>query len=259
MNRGCRIEDFDMKKTRVRRPLFGFTLMETLLAIALVGVLLSIFLTVFVPARGLVRQALTRQESERITGILRAELSILRDDELAGASAKSSGPDSYLSTFDKGFYWIKKTAQPSSAIVIFSYRADLSKQPRKDGTYPAIPAGKSVPGKNVQLVSIACPMDDPVHRNDIRDAVGPVFLVKMSQLVENGGEYRMSNSPGQISGAGSPEKYVSSPGSADAWGGAIFCRAEFYHMSPPNPARYKGKSWKKLGRPLFAANLSFHR
>lgn len=233
--------------------------METLLAIALVGVLLSIFLTVFVPARGLVRQALTRQESERITGILRAELSIIRADERADASAKTSGPNSYLSTFDKGFYWLKKTAQPGTAIVIFSYRADLSKPARRDGSYPAIPVGKSVPGKNVQLVSIACPIDDPVHKDDIRDAVGPVFLVKMSQLLENGGTYRMSPNPGQISKADTPEKYVSAPGAADAWGGALFCRAEFYHMSPPNPARYKGKSWKKLGRPLFAANMSVHR
>lgn len=234
--------------------------METLLAIALVGVLLSIFLTVFVPARGLVRQALTRQESERITGILRAELSTLRADEMAGDNATSSSENQYLSTFDKGFYWLRKSARPSSSIVVFSYRADLSKPARKDGTYPAVPAGKSVPGKDMQLVSIACPMDDPVHRDDIRDAVGPVFLVKMTQLeLKSDGEYRMVNSPGTVSQATSPERYVSQDGQRDAWGGVLFCRADFYHMSPPNPARYKGKNWKKLGRPLFSANLSIRR
>ena len=249
-----------MKNMNILRRLRGFTLMETLLAIALVGVLLSIFLTVFVPARGLVRQALTRQEAERITGILRAELSCLRDDELADKGAKSSSENKYLSTFDKGFHWLRKTARPSGAIVIFSYRADLSKPVRKDGTFPAVPAGKSVPGKNMQLVTIACPMDDPVHRDDIRDAVGPVFLVKMTQLEhKNNGEYRMVNSPGLVSAASSPENYVSQAGKREAWGGSLFCRAEFYHMSPPNPARYKGKTWNKLGRPLFAANLSFHR
>lgn len=234
--------------------------METLLAIALVGVLLSIFLTVFVPARGLVRQALTRQESERITGILRAELSLLRADEQADSNASTSSESLYLSPFDKGFHWLKKTANPSTAIVVFSYRADLSKPARKDGTYPPVPASKSVPGKNVQLVSIACPMDDPVHRDDIRDAVGPVFLVKMTQLELKGdGEYKLVNAPGVIVNAASPEGYVSRPGSREAWGGVVFCRADFYHMSPPNPARYKGKSWKKLGRPLFSANLSFRR
>lgn len=252
--------DMDMKKMFSIRAGRGFTLMETLLAIALVGVLLSIFLTVFVPARGLVRQALTRQESERITGILRSELSMLRGDERADSGAKSSSENQYLTTFDKGFHWLRKTSKPSSAIVVFSYRADLSKPARKDGTYPAVPAGKSVPGKDVQLVSIACPMDDPLHRDDIRDAVGPVFLVKMTQLeLKSNGEYRMASSPGVISQASSPENYVSQAGQRDAWGGVIFCRAEFYHMSPPNPARYKGKTWKKLGRPLFSANLSFRR
>lgn len=250
----------DMKKKIASRRLSGFTLMETLLAIALVGVLLSIFLTVFVPARGLVRQALTRQESERITGILRAELNVLRADEMADSGAKSSNENQYLTTFDKGFHWLKKTSRPSTAIVVFSYRADLSKPARKDGTYPAVPASKSVPGKDMQLVSIACPMDDPVHRDDIRDAVGPVFLVKMTQLEQKGeGEYRMVNAPGVITKASTPEQYVSQAGQRDAWGGAIFCRAEFYHMSPPNPARYKGKTWNKLGRPLFSANLSFRR
>ena len=236
--------DMDMKKMFSIRAGRGFTLMETLLAIALVGVLLSIFLTVFVPARGLVRQALTRQESERITGILRSELSMLRGDERADSGAKSSSENQYLTTFDKGFHWLRKTSKPSSAIVVFSYRADLSKPARKD----------------VQLVSRACPMDDPVHRDDIRDAVGPVFLVKMTQLeLKGNGEYRMAGSPGVISQASTPENYVSQAGQRDAWGGVIFCRAEFYHMSPPNPARSKGKTWKKLGRPLFSANLSFRR
>lgn len=249
-----------MKKYLSIQRLRGFTLMETLLAIALVGVLLSIFLTVFVPARGLVRQALTRQESERITGILRAELSTLRADEIAGTNATTSSENQYLSTFDKGFHWLRKSARPSSSIVVFSYRADLSKPARKDGSYPAVPAGKSVPGKDMQLVSIACPMDDPVHRDDIRDAVGPVFLVKMTQLeLKADGEYRMVNSPGTVSQATSPEQYVSRAGQRDAWGGVLFCRADFYHMSPPNPARYKGKNWKKLGRPLFSANLSIRR
>ena len=249
-----------MKSEPFLRRFRGFTLMETLLAIALVGVMLSIFLTVFVPARSLVRQALTRQESERIVGILRAEINTIRADEYAGKGVSQSSENLYKCSFDKGFYWILKTAQPSKAIVVFSYRADYSKPARADGTYPAVAAGKCSPGGDSQLLTIACPMDDPIHRDDIRDAVGPVFLVKLTQLqLKNDGVYRAANAPGVISEANSPEKFLSEPGSRDAWGGAIFCRADFYHMSPPNPARYKGKKWKKLGRPLFSANLSFHR
>ncbi len=248
-----------MKNLTVRR-LRGFTLMETLLAVALVGTLVSIFLTVFLPARGMVRQALTRQESERITGILRAEMGTLRADETASASQKHSSIGKYLSAFDKSFYWMLRSKNPSSSVVIFSYRADTSRPPRADGTFPAVPAAKSVPGVNSQLVTIACPMDDPIHRKDLRDAVGPVFLVRMSQLIpENNGEFRLAKQPGTIAGAGSPENYVSSEGERDAWGGVVFFRADFFLMSPPDPERYRGKAWSKLGRPLFSANLSFRR
>ncbi len=248
-----------MKKLNLRR-LRGFTLMETLLAVALVGVLVSIFLTVFLPARGMVRQALTRQESERITGILRAEMSILRADETAPASQKKSSLGKYLSAFDKSFYWMLRSKDPSSSVVIFSYRADTSKPQRPDGSFPAVPASKAVPGVNSQLVTIACPMDDALHRKDIRDAVGPVFLVRMSQLIpQKNGEFRLAKQPGTIGGASSPENFVSSENEADAWGGVIFFRADFFLMTPPDPARYRGKPWSKLGRPLFSANLSFRR
>ncbi len=247
------------KKPNLRR-LRGFTLMETLLAVALVGTLISIFLTVFLPARSMVRQALTRQESERITGILRTELSTLRADETASASQKKSSRGKYLSAFDKSFYWMLHSTTPSSSVVIFSYWADTSKSARADGTFPAMPAAKRVPGVNCQLVTVACPMDDPVHRQDLRDAAGPVFIVRMTQLIpERNGEFTLAKLPGTIAGASSPESYVSSENAKDAWGGVIYFRADFFLMSPPDPARFRGKSWARLGRPLFSANLSFRR
>lgn len=242
----------------------GFTLMETLLAVALVGILVSLFLTVFVPARGMVQQALTKQESERVTGTLRAEMGTLRPDERVSGNEKKSSANKYLSPFDKSFYWMLKSKKPSSSIVIFSYRADTSARPRRDGSYPAVPANKNVPGKNTQLVSIACPMDDPIHKNDIKDAVGPVFIVKMTQLVPGAkgkdSDYKLAGSPGVIQGGSSPEAYFSSSQERGAsYGGTVFFRADFYLMYPPNPARYKNRSWKRMGRPLFSANMSFHR
>lgn len=236
----------------------GFTLTETLLAVALVGVLVSIFLTVFVPARGMVQQALTRQEAERIAGVLRAEMATLRPNERA--SGNKSSREAYLTPFDKGFNWIKRSSNPASSIVIFSYRADLSKGMRADGTYPAVPAHKSVPGQNTELITIACPMDSNLHRKDIKDAVGPVFVVKMSQLIPDGkGSFYVSKSPGTISGGDGPDSYFSKEGDRISYGGAVFYRADFYLMYPPNPDRYRNKSWKKLGRPLFSSNLSFRR
>lgn len=237
----------------------AFTLMETLLAVGLVSVLISIFLTVFVPARGLVQQALTKQESDRIVSILRAEMNTVHANERSTSEGESS-PGKYSTAFDKGFYWITACKRPETAIVVFSYRADTTRAMKPDGTYPAIPANVSRPGKDTMLTSIACPMDSPLHRDDIKHAVGPVFLVKLTQIEETtSGKYKLSGSPGVIANASSPAKYYSQPNSNWLWGGAIFCRADFYQMTPPNPARYKNRPWSRVGRPVFSANLSFRR
>lgn len=242
-----------------QHTLRAFTLMETLLAVALIGMLISIFLTVFVPARGMIQQALTKQESERIISILRSELNTVRATEQS-KDAKSSGPNQFTSTFDKGFYWLLASKKPSSSIVIFTYRADTTRSMRPDGTYPPIPINESRPGSDTQLVSMACLMDNPIHKNDIINAVGPVFLVKLTHIEpSNGASFRLAKQPGNIKNGSTPEKYFSQPEEDVPWGGAIFCRADFYIMSPPNPDRYKDRPWSRVGRPVFSTNFSFRR
>ena len=248
-----------MKHVKQQSIFNGFTLMETLLAVALVGMLVSIFLTVFVPARGLIQQALTKQESDRLVSILRAELNTVRAHEQS-LNQQESSPGQYNTPFDKGFYWLLASAKPETSIVVFSYRADTSQTKNPDGTYPAIPATKSKPGRDTIVTSIACPMNSPIHKKDIAHAVGPVFLVKLTQIEEgNTGEYKLATTPGVIVNASSPNKYYSQEGASWQWGGAIYCRADFYLMTPPNPARYKNRPWSRVGRPVFSANFSFRR
>lgn len=237
-----------MKTPVQQRHTPGFTLMETLLAVALVGMLISVFITVFVPVRGMIQQALTKQDADRIVSTLRAEMNTLRENE-AGK---------YSSTFDKGFEWLRNSRNPNTSLVIFTYRADTTKTRRGDGTYPPIAANKSKPGKDSLVTTVVCPMNNGLHRNDIQHAIGPVYLVKLTQLINEGYRYRPSNSPGDISGPNSPSSYYSTD-EKDPWGNAIFCRADFYIMTPPNPSRYKGRTWQRVGRPVFSANLSIHR
>lgn len=228
----------------------GFTLMETLLAMALVATLVSIFLTVFVPSRRMVQEAITKQDAERVAGILKAEVATLR----------TSDRKLYKTSFDKGFSWLQKTSHPSSSIVVFSYRADMSGAQKADGTYPAVLPGKQTKLANTQILTVACPVDDPLHKDDIRFSVGPAFLVKMTQLTPNNrGEMVLAPKPGVIQGASSPDQYCSDANSKTPFGAVIFYRADFYLMSPPNPDRYKGRSWDTLGRPVFSSNLSFTR
>ena len=60
-----------------KRSRNGFTLMETLLAIAVVAVLLSSFLAVFGPATSGIRQSISAQDADRLASALEHELSIL--------------------------------------------------------------------------------------------------------------------------------------------------------------------------------------
>lgn len=248
-----------MKKITLSIRRGGFTLVETLLAIGLVGVLLSLFLVVFVPARGMIRQALARQEAERITTVLRTELNTLRGNQQASQTAQTSTPTSFITPFDKAFYWMQKCDKPGTAIVIFSYRADTREGLRPDGTYPPLPANQNQPNGHSQLVTIACPMDDPVHSKEIKDAVGNVFVVRMTELEQQpNGSFKVAPKPGTIKGAQSPERFIIGENN-NLRGAIVYYRADFYIMAPPNPARYKNKPWKRLGRPAFSANLTFRR
>ena len=238
----------------------GFTIIETLIAIGVIGVLLSIFLTLFVPAKSMVRAALTRQESEKLTSVLRAELDTLRPHETASANAKRSTDKEYISAFDKAFYWFSKSRKPSSALVIFSYRADTSKPLRKNGSYPALRGNRNIPSNNGQIMTVACSMDDGSFKNEIRNSIGPVFIVKMTQLVpQNNGDFKLSNKPGFIEQARTPGEFASAENAALPWGAIVYYRAEFYQMSPPDPARYSTRKWEGMGKPLFSANMSFRR
>ena len=227
---------------------------ETLLALALVATLVSIFLVVFVPARGMVQKSLAQQDAERLIGVLRTEMRTIRNDErTTGKSSESQ----YRTTFDKGFYWLKKTDSPKTAIVIFSYREDLSKNPEPDGTRPPIPARESVPGETSNLVTIACPVDDKVHAAHIKDAVGPVYVVRMTQLEFKGGEFKPVSKPGIVSGYNSPEDYLEKCVNFEVGGPTLFYRADFFLLSSANPALLKNKKdWKRLGQPIFSSTMS---
>lgn len=238
----------------------GFTIMETLLAIGIISMLLGIFMTLFLPAKNMVRASIAKGESERITSVLHSEMMTLRDNEMASDSATESYGDQYISGFDKAFDWLTKSTVPRTSIVIFSYRADVSKDIRDDGTYPAVKLNANVPQQQHKLVTMACPLDSILHREDIKHAVGPVFLVRMNHLEEKpNGTFELVDRPGYVRGGNSPLDYVSSPNDTESWGGYLLFRADFFMLSPPDPARYSRRTWEQMGQPIFSTTLSIRR
>jgi len=249
-----------MKFNLTSAPRRGFTIMTTLLAIGVIAVLMSIFMLVFVPARDLVRASLAKGDIDRVSAILRSEMTTLRKNEHANKSATTSSSKQYISGFDKAFYWFLRSKKPGTSIVVFSYRADLSKTPRIDGSYPPVDAAKNVPASHSELVTMACPMDEKMHAKAIRNAVGAVFVVKMTQCIQKeDGEFILFKKPGIITESGRPESYVSSPSAKQGFGSVVFYRADFYILKPSDPSRYKRVSWAKMGHPAFSVNLSFAR
>ena len=247
----------------------GFTLMETVIAIGIIGVLLVVFVSLFVPAKRIVRTALAQQSRERIINTLKTEMDIVRSHEQAPSDAKQSSEGKYTSAFDKAFYWIRKTKSPSTAIAIFSYRGDLSQPRRNDGSLRPVTGQKDIPGQNSMLVNTACLMDDTERISDMKYAVGPVFLVKLTQLIRSGnGTYETAKSPGSLGnpntkgqGIQTPDRYVydTTNPKETPWGGSIMCRAEFYLLTPPDPNRVKNKTWDDMGKPFIETNLPFRR
>jgi len=112
-----------MKQSRSK----GFTLTEVVLAIGVVAVLIVVFMAMFIPARRTVQSALTIREADRIVHALTAELGELRNSERAAPNARKSSTTRYISAFDKAFYWMQFTSKPATTILVYNYRADLTK------------------------------------------------------------------------------------------------------------------------------------
>ncbi|MGC4017251.1 MAG: prepilin-type N-terminal cleavage/methylation domain-containing protein [Luteolibacter sp.] len=116
----------------------GFTLMETVIAIGVLAVLLTAFLTVFGPATAGIRRAISAQEADRLASTLEKELGTLRANEkytTSGAGAATA------TAFDKAFDWIKEakktgTKPSDGTILVYQYRADPTKM-RDDGSLAA--------------------------------------------------------------------------------------------------------------------------
>lgn len=127
-----------MKQSRAK----GFTLTEVVLAIGVVAVLIVVFMAMFIPARRTVQSALTIREADRIVHALTAELGELRNSERAASNARKSSSSKYVSAFDKAFYWMQFTSRPATTILVYNYRADLTKGARRDGNSPALAGGR---------------------------------------------------------------------------------------------------------------------
>ena len=207
-----------------KRSSNGFTLMETLLAIAVVAVLLTTFLAVFGPATNTIRRAISVQDADRLSSALEKELTVVNQDEI----------NDYENAFDKAFQWISESSSLDSSVVLFNYRGDTSRI--TDGKLEPYIEDSGEPGKDYLVQSAVRRVSDSADLEELMEAVeGRVFIVSMRQLV------RDTDSGGLVPAAiGAPivsNEGTSASDAASFEDAAISFQADFY-LLPANNYSY---------------------
>ncbi len=171
------------QKPKSRSLKRGFTLMETVIAILVLAVLLTGFLTVFTPAAQGIRRSISTQQADRLNATLLKDMSTLR------GSAADDPSDSLATGFDKAFTWIQEGNAPETAIFVYQYRGDKSQPPRTtDGTLQPMNRIEGKPGIDYIIQTAARRVDDDAFFEDLEAIVGPLFYVIPTQLVYSGNE-----------------------------------------------------------------------
>ena len=221
-----------------KRSQNGFTLMETLLAIAVVAVLLSTFLAVFGPATNTIRRAISVQDADRLSSALEKEMSTLRESE-AGQ---------FDTAFSKAFDWVSNAGSLDSTVVLFNYRGDTSRI--TDGKLEPYTANDGEPGKDYLVQSAVRRLGDSTDLQDLMEAVeGKVFVASMRQLVRDG-------TSGGLVAADLGAPITSSTGAtasnADSFEDAVIAFQADFYLLPANSYQY-------LTGPLSAGGSDFEQ
>lgn len=227
----------------------AFTLLETVIAIGVLAVLLTTFMTVFGPASQGIRRAINVQEADRLASSLENEMSTLRPDEKT-ASIKSG--------FDKAFNWITQANQDDNLIYVYQYRGDPA-QIRPDNSYQPYTDVKGVAGRDFIVQGIARRRSDPLVVEDLEALEGRLFVVKLTQLVPDNNGALAPGTAGQVV---NPKGGAAVTLPDDFEEGAIAFVAEFFTPTTvaSNYIRAGGAlTADKLKDPLFVRNIAVRR
>ena len=259
-----------MKKQVTQKKCFnkkpGFTLVETAIAMGMVAVMISSFMVVFGPALEGIDKSLSAKEADRLTNALELELNVLRNGE------------TYGTTFDKSFWWIKQSPQNSkNPVLIYQYRGNpaslVSGHPdyRGDGTmapftYNATNPG--IPGVNYVIQTSVRRLNDAVDSSIIQAELAPgvlegkVYYAKLLQLSKGAdplAEDKMETheNPSDVYNPQATTVTVDFTQYTEA---VLAFRAEFYEVKPALYS-YINNTWSvaNVGNPVITKNMAVMR
>ena len=239
--------------TQTSRP--GFSLIETVIAIGVLAVLLTGFMIVFAPAAAGIRKVLNSQDAARLVATLEEELVTLRGSAEVAA---------YPTGFDKAFKFIPGSSGASAdeALMIYKYRASLTKQRTSDGTpEPVAVVGSQIPGVDYVVQNMMRRKVDAEFLKDLPAIEGQVYMVRCTQLIMDTTNDQLAlGTKGQIANADAPKTAVST--SATYKYAVITFVADFYPCPAKSEAYFKD-SFTELftteTKPTFSRNLAIRR
>ena len=250
-----------MKKQVTQKKCFnqkpGFTLVETAIAMGMVAVMISSFMVVFGPALEGIDKSLSAKEADRLTNALELELNVLRNGE------------TYGTTFDKSFWWIKQSTQNSkNPVLIYQYRGNPNSV-RTDGTlnpYAYNATNPGIPGVNYVIQTSVRRLNDTFHNSKIQAELAPgvlegkVYYARLTQLRYNtDGEMVDTTSPNNITNL--YPSHDNRVGPVNYTEDAVLpFRAQFYEVKPPLWS-YIDATWSvaNVGNPVITKNMAVMR
>ena len=255
-----------MKLQKIKRN-SGFSLVEVVIAIGIVAVLLTTFMSVFGPSQQKIAKALSIADANRLVSTLESELATLRPTDKSDYVASGSG----ASAFEKAFQWIKESHNPGSAVLVYQYQA-LPDSENADGSLKAaaskmVSDDSSLPGVDFITQTVARRLDKAPSNTLQSELVpgvveGRVYVVRMTQLVRKNGAMELGDA-GRImnpseSGDGTGSEASSTANYDEAY---VAFRAEFFELNNNLYSYVTGGAWTfdKLGAPVVTQNIAIRR
>jgi len=243
------------KKSFNKNP--GFTLVEVAIAMGMMAVMISSFMVVFGPSIKGIDKSLSAKEADRLTNALELELNVLRNGE------------TYATTFDKSFWWIKQSTQNSkNPVLIYQYRGNPNSV-RTDGTlnpYAYNATNPGIPGVNYVIQTSVRRLNDTFHNSKIQAELAPgvlegkVYYARLTQLrYDTSGEMVPTTAENNITKLQPTHANTATPANY-TYDAVLPFRARFYEVKPPLWS-YINNTWSvaDVGNPVITKNMAVMR
>ena len=227
--------------------------METVIAIAVIAVLVTGFIAVFAPAIDGIRRSISIEEANRLTSTLERELVTVRDGQQ---------PANPPTGFDKAFEWIRESNTAENALLIYQYRGTIGSNRADDNTPTPFTATDGVSGRDFVTVPMLRRRGDTKLAEDFQALEGRVYVVRCTQLLHRNDGNLVRGTLGQIVNSGADGSPVTS---ANNFNEAVLpFAAEFFMLPSRDPQYLNGPGLttffnERMRRPMFTRNLAVRR